>query len=179
MPKKHTKAKAGKTGKLEAIQQKIWKANLALALAVFAMLAVWWIGVALGFFPAPSARDEWLMEQADLTAIVVFAVDIYSGFRKASDKKLFLRKNWLEIIVLLPFGTAFRMFRAFEQLEIISAVKKSASVMEIPLVVPDVVAHAKQVGKGALEVHQWVSHGKVFTDISDTVSNFIKGLPKI
>ena len=183
MPKKRTGRGKRRVDSLKSLQRKLWRLNLALALAVFLMLAVWWIGVALGTFPAFSDREEWLMEQADLTAIIVFAADIYSGFRKAKDKKLFLRKNWLEIIVLLPLGTVFRMFRAFGQLgkldSVLAARKGAEGVMEIPIVIPDVITRAKEVGKGALEAHQWVSHGKTFTEFSDNISNLLKGLPKI
>lgn len=178
MAKRRASAKGGRTGELNALQRKLWRINLALALAVFVTLAVWWIGIETRVFSQPSAREEWLMEQADLTAILVFGIDVYAGFRKAKDKGMFLRNNWLEILVLLPLGTMFRVLRSFEQLELIGVMKKSAGVMELPIVIPDVITHAKRAGRGVLEVHKMVSHGKVFTEFSEALTRLLRGFPK-
>ncbi|MFA6489378.1 MAG: hypothetical protein WCT52_01745 [Candidatus Micrarchaeia archaeon] len=176
MPKKERPAGSG-IRRLKEEQRKLWRINLALALCVFLMLAVWWIGMEFGAFPPADARTELLMEQADLTAILVFGIDLFRGFSKARDKKMFLRRNWLEIIVLLPVGTAFRAFRAFEELRIFGMAEKSLGAVELPVLVPGIVTHAKGIGKVALKLHGWLSNGKVMAEVSETVSGILKGFP--
>ncbi len=174
------------------LQHRLWKLNLALALVLFVILAIQWAGSQLGFFAAPTESQAARMEQADLAAILIFGIDLYRGFAKAHDKKMFLRKNWLEILVLIPFGTAFRMFRAFEQLEAVGAMQRVSGIGEIAAVAPEIAEKAKKAGKGALELHNFISNGHVLADFfegtakalepasnaAESVSSLVKGLLK-
>lgn len=149
--------------RLASLQRRLWKVNLALALIVFLVLAVWWIGIDLGTFPQPAERTVALMEQADLTAILVFAIEIVSGFGKAKDKAMFLRKNWLGILVLLPLGAFFRAFRAVSETEILG-IRAAARLERMPAFFPQIAVIGKTAGKGIVGLHHWLCHYTVFSD---------------
>lgn len=57
------------------------------------------------------------IEYVTLACTFLLITDIYLSFLKSSDKKAFLRKNALRILILLPWGTIFRAlsFLKFEQ----------------------------------------------------------------
>lgn len=48
------------------------------------------------------------LEQFTLLFTFVLMADIYFSFLKSTDKKAFLKKNALKILVILPWGTIFR-----------------------------------------------------------------------
>ncbi len=163
--------------RLTHLQSRLWRLNLALALMIFLILAVWWIGIELGFFPQPPAESELLMEQADLFAIGIFALELYSGFRKAQDKAQFLRRKWLEIIVLLPIGTLFRAFKALGELEVLGKARAIVRLEELPVVVPELAVAGRAAGHGLVGIHKWLCHYTVFSDFFGFVMKWRKRLP--
>ena len=48
------------------------------------------------------------LEQFTLLFTFVLMADIYFSFLKSTDKKVFLKKNALKILIILPWGTIFR-----------------------------------------------------------------------
>jgi len=48
------------------------------------------------------------LEQFTLVFTFVLMADIYVSFLKSTDKKAFLKKNALKILIILPWGTIFR-----------------------------------------------------------------------
>jgi hypothetical protein len=48
------------------------------------------------------------LEQFTLVFTFVLMADIYISFLKSTDKKAFLKKNALKILIILPWGTIFR-----------------------------------------------------------------------
>ena len=164
---RHEPAGAARNDSL--LQRRLWRLNLALALAIFLILAILWIGIELGAFPAPDEASARIMEQADLMAILVFGIELYSEFRRAEDKKVFLKTHWMEVIVLLPIGTVVRMFRAAEGLEVFAGIRKAAELEKFPMVVPEVTIIGKSAAQGAVRLHQWLCHYTVFSDFSKEV----------
>ena len=177
MVKKASGLSGAEIRRLMHLQRRLWRLNLALALSIFLILAVWWIGIELGTFPQPSERTELLMEQADLLAIGVFAVELYAGFRKAQDKALFLRKKWLEIIVLLPLGVLFRAFRAAGELEILGSAGRVLRLDRMPVAIPELAVVGRAAGSGLVGIHKWLCHYTVFSDFFGFVLKWRKRLP--
>lgn len=52
--------------------------------------------------------DTWI-NIADLTVILIFAVDLSFKFRKAKTWEGFLKEHWLEIIAIIPLFYVFRV----------------------------------------------------------------------
>lgn len=158
--------------RLEERQRRLWNLNLALCVVIFFTLAVWWIGIEFGVFPEPTPRMEALMEQADILAIAIFAIDLYSRFRKSGDKAQFLRKNWLQIVVLLPVGMVFRAARAVEELGILRSMRLAGRLSEMPLVIPEVAVAGRLAGAGLARAHGWLVHFSVITDFFKLVARW-------
>ncbi|MEW5996523.1 MAG: hypothetical protein AB1657_02930 [Candidatus Micrarchaeota archaeon] len=84
---------------------RMWRLAVAASLA-FLVLAVL----------AELLFMDWLAQHVSVQAIeyltlfftFILMCDIYLSFLKAADKKAFLKKNALKILILLPWGTIFR-----------------------------------------------------------------------
>ncbi|NYZ61019.1 hypothetical protein H0O01_04975 [Candidatus Micrarchaeota archaeon] len=64
------------------------------------------------------------LEQFTLIFTFVLMADIYFSFLKSTDKKAFLKKNALKILIILPWGTIFRA---------LSFIRLEGMVAEIPI----------------------------------------------
>jgi hypothetical protein len=64
------------------------------------------------------------LEQFTLVFTFVLMADIYFSFLKSTDRKAFLKKNALKILVILPWGTIFRA---------LSFIRLDGLVAEIPV----------------------------------------------
>jgi hypothetical protein len=152
------------TLRLEKLQQKLWKANLAIAIIVFFVLSVWWIGIDLKYFEKPPQSTDDLMQLADLAAIGVFGIELYSRYRKTPDKVQFLKKNWLEIIVLLPMGLLFRFYRGLEAAGSLRPVSSALRIGDKGLLAPEVAWLGRAAAKLFAEAQEWVAHFSVISD---------------
>jgi len=76
----------------------------------------------MDWFSAYIATQQ--LEYLTLVFTFVLIADIYMSFVKADDKKAFLKKNALKILILLPWGTFFR---------VLSFLRLEGTVAEIPL----------------------------------------------
>jgi len=146
-------------------QQVLWRLNLALAVILFFILSVWWICIEFGYLAEPGPATEWVMEIADLIAILVFAIELYRRYRKTKSKAEFLKKNWLEILALLPVGLIFRAGRIVEEVEIFRSLRLGAKLGEAPLVIPEVVfVSGKNFGAFLVKAQKYLAHYTVFSD---------------
>ncbi|WOV92664.1 MAG: hypothetical protein R1F52_06020 [Candidatus Nitrosoabyssus spongiisocia] len=50
----------------------------------------------------------------------VFAFDVYLKYRESENWKIFLRKHWFDIVLLIPF---FRLFRILQLLRLLKTLK--------------------------------------------------------
>lgn len=55
-----------------------------------------------------------VLEFLELSALLVLFVDLAVNFSRAESKLKFIRKNWLEILLFMPFAFTFRALRVFE-----------------------------------------------------------------
>ncbi|MCX6769411.1 MAG: hypothetical protein NT051_01890 [Candidatus Micrarchaeota archaeon] len=168
-----------KAAKRRALRQKrLWQLNLVICLVLFFILSVWWIGIDLGFFAKVSPQTEQMMETVDLIAIGVFLLELYSRFSKSDDKAKFLRANWMELIVLLPIGLAFRALKSVESLGSVRVIRPLFEIKEIQAVVPGVAIFGEATARIAIEVKKWLTHYSVITDFFDFAVKSAKKLFK-
>lgn len=60
-----------------------------------------------------SQIDRDITGGIDYLLIAVLAIDFINRIRQESDKVSFLRKNWFDIVSLIPFFPIFRLFRIY------------------------------------------------------------------
>lgn len=164
---------------LEAAQQRLWNLALAICVVLFFILSVWLIGIELSFFPSPGKQAMATMEMADLMAVSVCAIELYKRYRLEGDKREFFRKNWLEIIVLLPFGFMFRAFRIFEGLPVLRAAAPVLRFSELELALPGITVSARPVARGIVAAKKWLAHFHVVTSFFSKVADFFGGIARI
>ncbi|MFP4190356.1 MAG: ion transporter [Candidatus Woesearchaeota archaeon] len=57
--------------------------------------------------PYPDLAD--MLQFADYLIIIIFTIDLVVIYRKSEDLKNFLKTSWLDIIAVIPLGSAFRL----------------------------------------------------------------------
>jgi len=60
-------------------------------------------------FPGIPGRE--VIEKLDIAAVSVLALLLFIEFARAESKKMFLRRYWLDIVVILPFMVFLRLLR--------------------------------------------------------------------
>jgi hypothetical protein len=146
-------------------QRALWNMNVAICILLFFFLAVFWLAAEFGAIPQPDARTAGVLEAAELCAIAVFAIELYSRYRQTADKRKFLAQNWLAIIAILPIGIIIRAARAFEVVGLLRPVAGTLRLAEADFLMPAVAVSSRS----ALAVHRWLSHFQVFADFFSLV----------
>lgn len=104
------------------LQHKLW--GWAVALAILLMISVTVIELAsdFGLIVHISHNHHELLINAELLSILVIGLELYSQFKAAKNKILFLKQNWLVILAILPIGLIFRAGRIFEGVKIVESI---------------------------------------------------------
>ncbi|MFH1470209.1 MAG: hypothetical protein ABIF01_00510 [Candidatus Micrarchaeota archaeon] len=89
-----------------------WRATVALAMV--SILAVF--GLEIFYHPGKDALLA--LEFIELAALLVLFVDLAVNFSRAENKSKFIRKNWFELFLFVPFAVTFEAFRAFELFQV-------------------------------------------------------------
>ncbi len=121
---------------LGRIQHRLWTWTLALALLLLVLVSFFELAPIAGWLPHPSAAREGLLEQADLTAMLVLVLEMAAQYRSASNKALFMRQNWFLILALLPFGILLRAASLLEGARAVRVVEAWGNVDELRVVLP-------------------------------------------
>lgn len=58
----------------------------------------------------------------------IFAVDVYYKYRNSENLKMFFKKHWLDIVLLIPFFRIFRIMRLLRLLKILKFAKVGTSL---------------------------------------------------
>jgi len=175
---KKRKVGGSSIAELEKSQRRLWNIALVLCIIIFFVLSIWWIGIELGAFARPGRQAEELMEMADLAAIFVFAIEFYSRYRKTPDKLVFLKKNWLGIIAILPIGMFFRLFRGLEGAGAFRSAELALKVEREGMVLPELAIAGRAVAHVLEGTQKWLMHFSVVSDFfalaSETAGSALK-----
>jgi len=91
----------------------LWDLLLTLSL-IFIIVAL-----VVEFFFHVDGKTLKLIHDIDVFALSFLFVELAYDFYRAEDKKKFVTKEWLLILSFLPFGTIFRIGRAFKASRVI------------------------------------------------------------
>ncbi|MEM3060339.1 MAG: hypothetical protein QXW70_04340 [Candidatus Anstonellales archaeon] len=95
---------------MRALVQKHWHNIVLISLIGICSIAIAHLLLHL------SHEQMIILELFDIVFLFILAVDVYYRFKASHDRIKFLRKNWIEIIVLLPIGAFSELFRLGELL---------------------------------------------------------------
>ncbi len=121
---------------LGRIQHRLWSWTVVLALVLLVIVSFFELAPLFGWWPPPTAARERLLEQADLTALLVLVLEMIAQYRAARNKALFVRHNWFLILALLPFGVLLRASSLLEGARAVRAVQVWGKMDELRLVLP-------------------------------------------
>lgn len=95
----------------------------------FALVLLFVIIIFELFIHIENLTFQTALEIADYIVIAIFAIDLTFLSLKAKSAKLFFKKNWLDLLAIIPFAILFRaaeeaflLFRASEQIAVGQAV---------------------------------------------------------
>ena len=167
---------------LKRQQEKMWTWVLVLAIILFFVLSVMEISILLGWAQPHSERMAQIVEQADLMAIGVFAFEFAAQYRKAENKALFFKKNWLGILAILPMGLFFRAASVAEEIAFLRSLQMMIKAEKIQVALPGgsiigasiVNIPLKMLSDALLAFQAWLAHFSVVTDFVELVASSIK-----
>ena len=82
-----------------------WKLLILLAVVLTLIMLVAEIFVKL------NPQQLEIEEVSDLALLLIFGTDVFMRYHLAKDKREFLKKNWLDILVVLPFSRIMRALK--------------------------------------------------------------------
>lgn len=138
----------------------LWGALLSACVVVFFATAVAFLAVDFKAIPPLDQGTAELLEYAELFAIAMFAIELYSRYRQTPDKKKFLRQNWLAIVAILPAGALVRSFRAAEGIGLLRPLQGSLRFAETDAIMPALLVS----GRPLLAAQKWLANLEVFRD---------------
>jgi len=111
------------------------------------LVTVIWLAIfILSFFASPSTEST--LRTTNIAILSVFVVDLGVSYWKVKSPSIFLKKHWLDILMVIPY---FRIFRIARILHLIRFVRIAKSIKIIKMV--------KAVK--AMKVSKWVRFRKV------------------
>jgi len=155
-----------------SLQRRLWGVNIAICVIIFFALALYWLAVEVKAFPEPGARTVEILEFAEICAITVFAIELYSRYRKTPDKRQSLAQNWLAIIAILPLGIIFRATRVFESVALLRPLAGELRLAEAEFFMPAIAVSSRPL----LALHRWLANYKVFADFFSLASAWARRL---
>jgi len=115
-------------------------------------------------------------------AIGVFAFEFAAQYRKAENKALFFKKNWLGILAILPMGLFFRAASVAEEIAFLRSLQMMIKAEKIQVALPGgsiigasiVNIPLKMLSDALLAFQAWLAHFSVVTDFVELVASSIK-----
>jgi len=120
----------------ERHQRKMWSWAVMGSIILFFALFVIEVGVFAGLWAQQGESAMSISYEAEMIGFVVLAIDVGARFRLATNKWLFVRQNWLEIIALVPFGPILRMGQALEAFGAMRILGTAAKGEELLPIIP-------------------------------------------
>jgi hypothetical protein len=142
------------------LKHMLWGALLAACVVAFFAIAIILLAVDFGVIPPLAEGTSYLLETVELCAILVFAIELASRYRRTPDKKKFLAQNWLAILAILPVGVFIRSFRAAEGMGLLRPLQGTFRLAEADFLMPAIAVS----GRPLLALHKWLANFHVFRD---------------
>lgn len=109
------------------------------------IVTIIWLGIfMIGFFA--TERIVHVCNILNVAILSVFVADLVIIYKSSSNWRMFFKKHWFDIIMVIPYFRIFRIFRIFRVLKILRVAK---------------VARAAKAAKMATKSRRVVRFGKV------------------
>lgn len=86
------------------------------------IVTIIWLGIfMIGFFV--TERIVHVCNILNVAILSVFVADLVIIYKSSSNWRMFLKKHWFDIIMVIPYFRIFRIFRIFKVLKILRVAK--------------------------------------------------------
>ncbi len=73
-------------------------------------ITILWLAIFIyGFFASPTVADT--LRIVNIIILSVFVVDLWVSYRKVRSVPIFVKKHWLDILMVIPYFRIFRIAR--------------------------------------------------------------------
>lgn len=103
------------------VLEEIWNFLLLLSVAI-----VFIILILESFFDV--ADYQTYLDSADVIITIIFVIDLLILFRKSVTFKSFIRRNWIDIIAVIPLGSVFRLAKVVRAVRIIKILSRTSKI---------------------------------------------------
>lgn len=101
--------------------QEMWNSFLLLAVAlVFVIL------ILESFFEV--SKIQKYLDIADLLITVVFVIDLIVLFRKSDNLQHFMKRNWVDILAVIPLGSMFKLAKVIRAVRIVKVLSRTQKI---------------------------------------------------
>jgi hypothetical protein len=71
-----------------------------------------------------------LLKYILLSFLIIFILDLYILYKRAENFKMFIKKHWFDVLMVIPFFRILRIFRVFKLLKVTKSVKSGLKISE-------------------------------------------------
>lgn len=140
------------SGKRFSLNRKKWT-RLVDAITVF------WLAVfVLGFFTSPGIAR--VCNILNIAILAVFAADLVLTYKDSDNRRTFLKRHWLDVLMIIPYFRIFRILRIARLLRVAKVVRvaKVAKVGKASKLAR--ASKSRRVAKGIMKYRKATKVGK-------------------
>ena len=93
---------------------------------------IWLVIFVLGFFTSPSLEDT--LRTVNIAILSIFVIDLGVSYWKVRSPSLFVRKHWLDILMVIPYFRVFRIARILRLARFIRIFKSVKAFRSVKLI---------------------------------------------
>jgi len=90
---------------------------------------IWLVIFILIFFDLETPMNL-LLEYTLLSFLLIFILDLFILYKRAENYKMFMKKHWFDILMVIPFFRILRIVRVFKLLKVTKSVKSELKLSE-------------------------------------------------
>ena len=94
------------------------------------------------------------MRIANIVILSVFVADVWVSYRKVRSLKLFVKKHWLDILMVIPYFRVFRIARILRLARFVRIARAAKAIQPAKVVKALKVFKGAKFGKVSLIVHE-------------------------
>lgn len=123
--------------------------NLVYELIMVLLAIVVAINLYMNFFVDLSTNQALLVDRVDMILLWIFIVDYTVRLIKAENRIRFVKSNWIDLVAIMPFDMAFRVFRLARLVRIVKVFRliRAGVMLRRFFSVPLKILHTNNLGR--------------------------------
>ncbi|MDE1798271.1 MAG: hypothetical protein KGH63_02605, partial [Candidatus Micrarchaeota archaeon] len=169
---------------LQKQQHLLWSWAIALSILLVFIISVQELAPTFGLAAPLTERTVSFLEMADLLAMLVIGLELYGQYQRTRNAMLFLRRNWIPILALLPLGLMLRALSAVQSLSALRGLQLAGKLDELSVALPSLslpgvegaVSLPRMLSGIGLQAHRLVTGLGGVSDFLEMAAEFLGSL---